>query len=178
MCAFGKTLTGWIFSLFLKNISRGFESNAGGKKSEAHKKRHVLNTLLTLLFLFHAVSWPVIWIPWAFSNKLLHRRDYGIKRFPASRATSIFRQSSKSTVPSNRTGKYLITKSGIALDSPSFPPMSVDPAGHIHRNNLQPPSAPSYPYFSIYRAYADIVIKGKSIAIVYELSHYDVSQSA
>lgn len=119
------------------------------ERKTAHKKcRVILNTLPTLLFLFYAVSW-LFGSDQTFLNKLLHRRDYESNAAQSVAVASIFRQSSKSTMLSNQAGKYLITKSRITTRwILPFPPVFVNPAGHIHRNNLQPPSE-SYPHFSL-----------------------------
>ena len=130
---------------------RVFEWKHEKKKSEMHKKRHaILNTLLIPLFLFHAVSWPVIWILRAFLNKLLHCRDYESNASqPRLRVASIFRQSSKS-VWSKRAGKYLITKSEIALDFPlPFNPRSWIPRGIFTATTFGHPLLASYPYFGL-----------------------------
>lgn len=62
------------------------------------KERHALNTLLILLFLFHAVSCGRLFVDSRehFLNKLSHRTVITNQTLPG-RAASLFRQSSKST---------------------------------------------------------------------------------
>lgn len=127
-------------------------------------------------------------IPRAFLNKLWHRRMITNQTFPGRSRREAYKIVNRHSAVSNRVGKYLITKSGIALDSLPFLSPPPPPAGvRGSRGAYSPPTASttlrvSLFRFSIYRTYADIVIKGKSNAIVregaYELSHYDISQSA